>query len=94
MTNKLRCVPVPPTSGMVAAGIDAWNEAESSTAWIITKAIAAAPPPPADIAEALRVADSIAAMNTPDNARAARLLVDGKEILDIVRALRQSWGRE
>ena len=71
----LRCVPVEPTSMQAAYG----------GVRVYQAMLAAAPPPPADIAEALELAERI------DTFQQAPTLVAA---VALARALLKSWGRE
>ena len=80
----LRCVPVEPTEGILTEFIT--GHSRRSLADHYMAMLAAAPPPPKEIAEALELAE-----------RHMRLSEDPPadcKICTLSRALLQSWGRE
>ena len=78
----LRCVPVEPTDEMFIAGT---TRKSPQNIWELM--LATAPPPPADIAEALEVATGYVTIES-------KLSVEQYHATVLARALLKSWGRE
>jgi hypothetical protein len=107
--TKLRCVPVEPTETQQLAGhrirvrhLPGTDQSYAGTDEIYSAMLAAAPPPPSDISEALELAKEFIA--DPDKRAQVKvqLAVSGypmvadmiDEAISVSRALLRSWGRE